>query len=181
MNYANIKTHDIANGPGVRVSLFVSGCTIHCPECFNKEAWDYEYGEEFTNDTLKYILEKLKPYYIKGFSVLGGEPLSPPNVEEVIRIVKKVRETYPEKPIWVYTGYPFEDCYVNPVLKPLWKLIDVLVDGSFEVQNKVIDLRFRGSTNQRIIDIQRTLKEGNVVLYDISDKPIEKLKTKYDL
>ena len=181
MHYANIKTHDIANGPGVRVSLFVSGCLIHCPECFNKEAWDYEYGEEFTRYTLKYILEKLKPHYIKGFSVLGGEPLSPPNVEEVIRIVKDVRTIYPEKSIWVYTGYPFEDCYENPVLKPLWELIDVLVDGPFQVTNKIIDLRFRGSTNQRVIDIKRTLTEGEIVLYDISDKEIEKPKTKYDL
>ena len=181
MHYANIKTHDIANGPGVRVSLFVSGCLIHCPECFNKEAWDYEYGEEFTRYTLKYILEKLKPHYIKGFSVLGGEPLSPPNVEEVIRIVKDVRTVYPEKSIWVYTGYPFEDCYENPVLKPLWELIDVLVDGPFQVTNKIIDLRFRGSTNQRVIDIKRTLTEGEIVLYDISDKEIEKPKMKYDL
>lgn len=181
MNYAEIKYNDIANGDGVRTSLFVSGCSHHCKGCFNEIAWDYNYGKEFTKDTMNDILKSLEPDYISGLSILGGEPLDPKNASTVATIILTVKRKYPEKTIWVYTGYKFEEAYdgfnkiitlprgsrkkyMNYILAPLG-LIDVLVDGKFEEDKKDISLKFKGSSNQRIIDIQKTLKQNKIALY----------------
>lgn len=172
MNYATIKPFDVANGPGVRVSLFVSGCSHHCPNCFNQVAWDYAYGEPYTADTEARILEALKPEYITGLSLLGGEPLDPRNQRTVCDLVLKVRAKFPEKSIWCYTGYTLEADLLSgktgelPVVKALLGAIDVLVDGRFVEAKKDLRLRFRGSSNQRLIDLPETLRTGETVLWD---------------
>lgn len=172
MHYATIKKCDVANGPGVRVSLFVSGCNHHCKGCFNAEAWDFNYGNEFTKKEEEEVLEALKPDYIKGLSLLGGEPLEPKNQEGLLPIVKKAKELYPDKPIWCYTGFKFDDQVMNEMsktnetTKELLKYIDYVVDGKFEEELKNPSLQFRGSSNQRIIDVKETLKENKVVLWD---------------
>ena len=171
MNYAKIKKHDISNGPGVRVSLYVSGCTHHCKNCFNPETWDFSFGEPFDQSAETEILEALEPPYIKGLSLLGGEPFEPQNRSELADFVKKVRERYPGKSVWCYTGYDYEkDLLTGRVGSPdsadeLLSLIDVLVDGEFIEEEKVIDLRFRGSENQRIIDVKKSLQADEVVLW----------------
>lgn len=171
MNYAKIKKHDIANGPGVRVSLYVSGCTHHCRNCFNPETWDFASGQPFDEAAEREILEALKPSYIRGLSLLGGEPFEPENRPALIELVKKVRETFPEKSVWCYTGYDYEkDILTGRVGSPessdeLLSLIDVLVDGEFVEEQKVIDLRFRGSLNQRIIDVRKSLAEDETVIW----------------
>lgn len=172
MNYATIKTHDVANGPGVRVSLFVSGCTHHCKNCFNSETWDFHYGQLFTEETVNQILEALKPNYIKGLSLLGGEPFEYVNQLGLLPLVRKVRFLYPEKNIWCYTGYDYEKdikCDMMnkwPATKELLSMIDVLVDGEFVEELKDLKLRFRGSSNQRIIDVKRSLSTGEVILWE---------------
>ncbi len=172
MNYATIKTHDIANGPGVRVSLFVSGCTHHCKNCFNSETWDFNYGQLFTENTLNKVIEALKPDYIKGLSLLGGEPFEYVNQRGILPLVRKVRFLYPEKDIWCYTGYDYEkDILCDmikkwPATKELLSMIDVLVDGEFVEDLKDLKLRFRGSSNQRIIDVKKSLAEEQVVLWE---------------
>jgi anaerobic ribonucleoside-triphosphate reductase activating protein len=172
MNYATIKTHDVANGPGVRVSLFVSGCTHHCKNCFNSETWDFHYGQLFTEETVNQILEALKPNYIKGLSLLGGEPFEYVNQLGLLPLVRKVRFLYPEKNIWCYTGYDYEKdikCDMMnkwPATKELLSMIDVLVDGEFVEELKDLKLRFRGSSNQRIIDVKRSLTAGEVILWE---------------
>ena len=153
MNYCEIKKYDIANGDGVRVSLFVSGCRNHCPGCFNPETWDFNYGDLYTEDVENEITEALKPEYISGLTVLGGDPLEPENIELVTELCKRVKELYPEKTIWVYTGYYFEDFKDREIMK----YIDILVDGPFEMDKKDISLRFRGSSNQRILNIKDIL------------------------
>ena len=153
MNYCEIKKYDIANGDGVRVSLFVSGCRNHCQGCFNPETWDFNYGDLYTEDVEKEITEALKPEYISGLTVLGGDPFEPENIEAVTALCKRVKELYPEKTIWVYTGYYFEDFKDREIMK----YIDVLVDGPFEMDKKDISLRFRGSSNQRILNIKDIL------------------------
>lgn len=169
MNYANIKLHDIANGPGVRVSLFVSGCTHHCKNCFNSETWDFNYGQLFTEDTINKIIEALKPDYIKGLSLLGGEPFEYVNQRGLLPLVRKVKFLYPEKDIWCYTGYDYENDILCdmiqkwPATKELLSMIDVLVDGKFIDELKDLKLRFRGSSNQRIIDVRQSLQTGTVV------------------
>ena len=171
MNYADIKRVDIANGEGVRVSLFVSGCRHHCKDCFNAEAWKFKYGKELTEETENKIMEELKPNHIAGLSLLGGEPLEPENQEEVLKIIKRVKNEYPEKNIWCYTGFKLDDDLLNGRFKDnkttqeILKNIDVLVDGKFEIENKDIKLRFRGSSNQRVINVPETLKEGKIVKY----------------
>ena len=171
MNYATIKTYDIANGPGVRVSLFVSGCSHHCPGCFNREAWDYNYGEPFTDEVISHILAALEPDYIQGLTLLGGEPLDPANQEDVWRLVRAVRERFPNKDVWCYTGYLWEKDVRGwmreacPRISELVSMLDVLVDGPFILEKKNISLLFRGSENQRLIDVQRTLDKGNVVIW----------------
>lgn len=169
MNYAAIKKTDVANGPGVRVSLFVSGCTHGCRGCFNRETWDFNYGEPYTQETEKELLEALKPSYIRGFSVLGGEPLEEANRFTVLELLKKVRECYPQKDIWCYTGYDYEKDLLawiaggrNEVAQ-LLSLIDVLVDGEFVEEKKNLRLAFRGSENQRLIDVPASLEQGRVI------------------
>lgn len=168
MNYAAIKKHDVANGPGVRVSLFVSGCTHACKGCFNREAWDFSYGQTFTEENLKEILDALSPSYIHGFSVLGGEPLEERNVACVSDVLQAVRSAYPEKDIWLYSGSVFEKD-ILPREKAgkmdILSYLDVLVDGPFVEEKKSLRLKFRGSENQRLIDVKRTLEAGEVVLW----------------
>lgn len=173
MNYATIKYHDVANGPGVRVSLFVSGCRRHCPGCFNQETWDFNFGEEFTVETENSILEALNHSYIKGLSLLGGEPLEIENQRGLIPLLRKVKARFPEKDIWCYSGSHFENEILgkllpnHPETKDFLSYIDVLVDGSFVEAEKSPKLRFRGSANQRIIKVQESLKTGETVLWDM--------------
>lgn len=164
MNYATIRKMDISNGPGVRVSLFVSGCTFKCPGCFNYQAWDFKYGNEFTDETVKFILDLCVSPEIKGISILGGEPLHPNNVATVENLLIKFREVYPDKTIWVWTGFNFEDISTLSILKQ----IDVLVDGRFKEELADWHLLYRGSSNQRVIDVKTTLKTGEIV--QISEK-----------
>ncbi len=169
MNYAVIKKNDIANGVGVRVSLFVSGCRHRCKNCFNSEAWDFKYGREFSDDTVNEIISALDHSYVRGLSILGGEPFEPENQSEVLRLVRTVREKLPEKDIWCYTGFLFEDLQSGTVGKhcaEILKHIDVLVDGKFVEELKNASLLFRGSSNQRIIDVQKSLDKKSVVLSD---------------
>lgn len=161
MNYAKIKPVDIANGVGVRVSLFVSGCPHHCRGCFNAETWDYDHGEPFTSGTVFDILHLLKPVWIRGLSLLGGEPLAPKNITQVQGLAKNVKARFPDKTIWCYTGYLWEEVKDQPIME----YIDVLVDGRFIEAEKDISLRFRGSRNQRIIDVRQSLASGEVVLW----------------
>lgn len=171
MNYATIKNCDIANGPGVRVSLFVSGCTHHCPGCFNEVAWDFEYGEPFTQKTIDLILNMLAPDYIKGLTLLGGEPFDPRNQPAILDLLRQVKAKYPEKSIWAFSGYLFDKEILAKKLGP-WEItseylsyLDVLVDGRFVQAKKDLSLRFRGSSNQRIIDVPASLAKGEVVLW----------------
>ncbi len=173
MNYATIKWTDIANGEGVRVSLFVSGCTHHCKNCFNQVAWDFSYGQPFDDETQDKIIEALGADYITGLSLLGGEPLEPQNQDDLFAFIKRVKETYPHKTIWCYTGYVLDEKKGVltekekniPCTKELISLFDVLVDGPYVDELKNIRLKFRGSENQRVIDVQKTLKSGKCVLY----------------
>jgi anaerobic ribonucleoside-triphosphate reductase activating protein len=169
MNYADIKNVDVANGRGVRVSLFVSGCTRHCPECFNKEAWDFNYGKPFTSAEEDYIMELLAPAQISGLSLLGGEPLEYSNMKGLLPLLRRVKTELPEKNIWCYTGNTFETDIMKNIYKK-WKeakeffsYIDVLVDGDFQIENKDLSIEFRGSNNQRILDLQESLKQGKGV------------------
>ena len=171
MNYSEIKNCDIANGPGVRVSLFVSGCTHHCEGCFNEMTWDFDYGNPFDEAVQKRILAYLEPGYIAGLTLLGGEPLEYVNWKGLLPFLKKVREEYPRKDIWCYTGYRFEedilDCFCSrwEDMKEFLSCIDVLVDGEFILARKDISLQFRGSGNQRIILVQESVREGETVLW----------------
>lgn len=161
MNYATIKEHDTANGTGVRVSLFVSGCTHHCKGCFNQVAWDFNYGEPFTAETEEKLIKLLDRPYIRGLSLLGGEPMEVSNQKVLLPFLKKVRERFGEtKDIWCYSGYTFEElldeksrCHSNDTI-PMLKLLDVLVDGEFKEELKDLKLKFRGSSNQRIIELK---------------------------
>lgn len=171
MNYATIKNCDIANGPGVRVSLFVSGCTHRCPGCFNEVAWDFEYGEPFTEQTIEMILDMLKPDYIKGLTLLGGEPFEPQNQPDIVKLLRRVRQTYPQKSIWAFSGYLFDRDILAGRLGPMettkeyLSYLDVLVDGPFIQAQKDLSLRFRGSRNQRLIDVPESLRRGETVLW----------------
>lgn len=172
MNYATIKSYDVANGPGVRVSLFVSGCTHHCKGCFNAEAWDFNYGDPYTVETEDQIMEYLKPWYIRGLSLLGGEPFEPANQAALLPLLRRVREAYPDKTIWCYTGYNYETDLLAGRLGP-WEItqemlsyIDVLVDGEFHIDEKDLSLRFKGSRNQRIIDVPASMESDSIVLWD---------------
>lgn len=172
MKYATIKEIDVANGPGIRVSLFVSGCTHHCKGCFNPETWNFNYGDDFTTEVEGRILEAMKPAYIKGFSLLGGEPFEPQNQEALLPFLRRVKAAYPDKTIWCYSGYDFEKDMLTGNLGP-WEvthemltLIDVLVDGEFVLEKKNPNLRFRGSENQRVIRVADSLNSDTVVLWD---------------
>ena len=172
MNYAVIKKFDIANGPGVRVSLFVSGCRHKCKNCFNSEAWDFDYGNLFTEDTVNEILEALSKDYIEGFSLLGGEPFEPENQSGIYTLLKAIKEKLPNKTVWCYTGFDYDKQLLKGLvgergltLKCL-ELIDVLVDRKFVEELKSPALLFRGSSNQRIIDVKRSLLENKTIWLD---------------
>ena len=171
MHYGTIKLNDIANGEGIRVSLFVSGCTNHCKECFNPETWNFEYGKPFTEETENYILDNLKSDFVNGLTLLGGEPMEPRNQAVLLPFVKKVKSIYPNKTIWLYSGFRLEDELLKEGAYPncehtleLLKHVDILVDGRFDRDLKDIRLNFRGSRNQRIIDVQQSLKQGKTIL-----------------
>lgn len=172
MNYGTIKKYDIANGPGVRVSLFVSGCTHHCPGCFNSETWDFNYGHPFDSEVMNEILEALEPPHIRGFSLLGGEPFEHVNQQALLPLLKEIKRRFPSKDIWCYTGYDFEQDILDVMYKTwqetpeILSCIDILVDGEFVETKKDLSLRFRGSSNQRIIRVADSLKENKIVLWD---------------
>lgn len=174
MNYATIKKYDVANGPGVRVSLFVSGCTHHCPGCFNPETWDFNYGNPFDSEVINEILEALEPSYIRGFTLLGGEPFEYRNQQGVLPLLKEIKARFPNKDIWCFTGYDLEKDILSDMTKKwpetieMLSYIDVLVDGEFVEAKKNLSLRFRGSSNQRLIKVQESLKENRVILWDDS-------------
>lgn len=180
MKYAKIKKCDVANGPGVRVSLFVSGCNHHCKNCFNREAWDFNYGEDFTENEQNEIIEDLKPEYITGLTLLGGEPFEIINQEGLVPLVKKVKQTYPDKKIWCYTGFTFDKQILGEMIekenrqttKEMLDNIDYIVDGRFVEELKNPSLRFRGSSNQRIIDVKKSLAKNELVLWDGLNKDI---------
>ena len=178
MNYAEIKNCDIANGPGVRVSLFVSGCTHHCKISFNQVAWDFEYGSPFTEEVEDRIIGLLRPEYIRGLTLLGGEPMEYANQERLLPFVKRVKQELPAKDIWCFSGYLFDQeildkmCVEQEVTRELLRYLDVLVDGRFVEELKDITLRFRGSSNQRLIDVPASLREGRVVLWQDQDKKL---------
>ena len=168
MNYATIKNCDIANGPGVRVSLFVSGCTHRCPGCFNEVAWDFDYGEPFTEEVMDSILEMLRPSYIRGLTLLGGEPFEPQNQGPVVELLRRIKATMPEKSIWAFSGYLFDKDILSGRLgdcSEYLSYLDVLVDGPFVEAKKNLSLRFRGSENQRLIDVPASLAAGGIVLW----------------
>lgn len=172
MNYATIKPVDIANGPGVRVSLFVSGCTHHCKDCFNAEAWDFGYGQPFTEETQEALLQHLDHDYIEGLTLLGGEPMEPSNQEGLLPLIRRVRERFPNKTIWCYTGYDFEKDILGRMIpeseisRELVGLFDVMVDGRFEAELRNLSLQFRGSENQRILDVKKSLEAGKAVWHE---------------
>ena len=178
MNYGEIKNYDIANGEGVRVSLFVSGCTHHCKNCFNPETWSFEYGKPFTKETEDYIIECLSPDYIDGLSLLGGEPFEPQNQEVLLPFLRRVKNELPNKNIWCYTGYLFDRELLSEsrarceFTDEMLSLIDVLVDGEFVQDLYDISLAFRGSSNQRIIDVQKSLETGEVKLHNLMSRNI---------
>lgn len=172
MNYATIKYCDIANGEGVRTSLFVSGCRHHCKECFNQVAWAFDYGEEFTKDTEDKIISSLTPSYIRGLTLLGGEPMETENQKPLYDFLQRVRKEVPEKDIWIYSGFTFEELTgkkdsraFTPISEEILKLCDVLVDGRFVLEEKDISLQFRGSRNQRIIDLKATMEKGEIIIW----------------
>ena len=162
MNYTLMRSMDIANGEGIGTALFVSGCPFHCEGCFNPETWDYRYGKEFTQKTLNSLIEATDKPYISRVSILGGEPLAPANLGTVSLIIESLKKHFPEKRIWVYSGYTYESLNENQ-LRAISKA-DILVDGQFMKEKRDLNLKFRGSSNQRIIDIQKTIKESKLIL-----------------
>ena len=168
MNYCTIKTCDIANGEGVRTSLFVSGCTNHCEECFQPQTWDFEYGELFTKEVADKIIESIKPFYVNGLTLLGGEPFEPQNQGAIVELLRRVKQELPEKSIWAFSGYLFDQDIISGRLgdtSEYLSYLDVLVDGPFVEAKKNLSLRFRGSENQRLIDVQKSLAAGEVILW----------------
>ena len=184
MNYAEIKKNDIANGEGVRISLFVSGCTHRCKGCFNEQAWDFAFGKPFDEGVIESILKMLEPDFVKGLSLLGGEPFEKVNQRALVPFLKRVKEKYPQKNIWCYTGYLFDEELLKEsrarceVTDEMLNMIDILVDGEFVMDKKNISLLFRGSENQRIIDVKRSLNENKVVLWEGLKREAERKKIK---
>ena len=169
MNYAEIKNCDIANGPGVRVSLFVSGCTHKCKGCFNQIAWDFNYGKPFTQETIDKIITMLKPAHIRGLTLLGGEPFEPQIQGAVVELLRQIKQQLPEKSIWAFSGYLFDRDILSGRLgdtSEYLSYLDVLVDGPFVEAKKNLSLRFRGSENQRLIDVKKSLASGEVILWE---------------
>jgi len=176
MNYGNIKNCDIADGVGVRVTIFVSGCTHHCRGCFQPQTWDFDYGQPYTAQTEDLLISMLEPGYIDGLTFLGGEPFEPENQIALMKLARRAKQEYPEKNIWCYTGYTFETDLLDPASQSrarcettdeMLKYIDVLVDGEFMEEKRNLALAFRGSENQRVIDVQASLKEGKTVLLQL--------------
>jgi anaerobic ribonucleoside-triphosphate reductase activating protein len=176
MNYAEIKTTDIANGVGIRTSLFVSGCTHHCKGCFNEETWDFNFGKPFTKEVEDEIIESLRPDFVRGLTILGGEPMEVVNQKALRPFIERVKNELPDKNIWIYSGYVWEElndknnkrCHSEDT-EAILSMIDTLVDGEFVIDLKNISLKFRGSSNQRIIKVQDTLKEGKIVLSELNN------------
>lgn len=171
MNYANIKKRDIANGTGVRVTLFVSGCTHHCKGCFQPETWDFAYGRPFTQETEDELLEALSPTFINGLTLLGGEPFEPENQRALLPFLRRVRSAYPDKTIWAFSGYTWEELTGQSRARceatgALLSLVDVLVDGEFVEALRDISLRFRGSSNQRLLDVPASLAAGRPIPWE---------------
>lgn len=172
MNYASIKKMDVANGPGVRMSVFVSGCRHYCKNCFNQEAWDFEYGEPFTEKNIEEIVDYVSGDYIAGVTLLGGEPLEPENQKGLLPLLRRIREICPKKSVWCYTGYDFERDILGRMINEIeeteefFSYIDVLVDGEYMEELHKPSLRFKGSSNQRIIMVQESLEQKEVVLWD---------------
>ena len=172
MKYAKIRKTDISNGPGIRVSIFVQGCSFHCKGCFNQDTWDFNGGKEFTDEIFDKLIELCKSEHIQGLSILGGEPLHKNNIDTVLEIVKRFRKECPNKDIWLWTGFEINPLINDLILKyddvrnylELIKNIDVVVDGQFELDKADPNLKYRGSSNQRVIDIKETLKTGNIIL-----------------
>lgn len=187
MNYADIKTVDIQDGTGIRVSIYVSGCHFHCKGCHNKEAWDFNYGKKFDETTINYIINAMDHEYISGLSILGGEPMELANQQALVGLVKKVKEIYPQKTIWCYTGYKFKEDLLEKMYKEysytkeLLNNIDIIVDGEFIEEKKLVDLKFRGSTNQKKIDVKASLKIGRIVELKFGDEErYENIKKKQE-
>lgn len=180
MHYSTIKDCDIANGIGVRITLFVSGCTNHCKNCFQPQTWDFDFGEPFTEETEEKLLEMLKPDYINGLTLLGGEPMEPQNQRALVPFLKRVREAYPNKNVWCFTGFTYEVLKTDgshprcEVTDEMLSLIDVLVDGRYVDELKDLTLQFRGSSNQRLIDMVKTRKNGEVTLLPNNDRTLAK-------
>lgn len=171
MNYGAIKKCDIANGVGVRTVLFVSGCTHHCKGCFQPETWNFDYGERYTKETEDEIIESLRPDYVDGITPLGGEPFEPENQRELVKLLRRIKKELPQKTVWSFSGYTYEELTgdsraVCEVTNEMLSMLDVLVDGEFVEAKRNISLRFRGSENQRLIDMNKTRKEGKIVLWD---------------
>lgn len=171
MNYGAIKKCDIANGVGVRTVLFVSGCTHHCKGCFQPETWSFDYGERYTKETEDEIIESLKPDYVDGITLLGGEPFEPENQRELVKLLRRIKKELPKKTVWSFSGYTYEELTgdsraVCEVTNEMLSMLDVLVDGEFIEAKRNISLRFRGSENQRLIDMNKTRKAGKIVLWD---------------
>lgn len=180
MHYSTIKDCDIANGIGVRITLFVSGCTNHCKNCFQPQTWNFDFGEPFTEETEEKLLEMLKPDYINGLTLLGGEPMEPQNQRALVPFLKRVREAYPNKNIWCFTGFTYEVLKTDgshprcEVTDEMLSLIDVLVDGRYVDELKDLTLQFRGSSNQRLIDMVKTRENGEVTLLPNNDRKLAK-------
>ncbi len=171
MNYGAIKKCDIANGVGVRTVLFVSGCTHHCKGCFQPDTWNFDYGERYTKETEDEIIESLRPDYVDGITLLGGEPFEPENQRELVKLLRRIKKELPQKTVWSFSGYTYEELTgdsraVCEVTNEMLSMLDVLVDGEFVEAKRNISLRFRGSENQRLIDMNKTRKEGKIVLWD---------------
>lgn len=188
MYYGNIKNCDIADGEGVRVSLFVSGCTHHCKECFNPETWSFTYGKEYTKETEDEIISLLSPDFICGLTLLGGEPMEPQNQTALLPLLRRVRELYPKKDIWCYSGYTLDQDLLPgcesrarcEVTDEMLSYIDVLIDGEFHIEERNLSLRFRGSENQRIIDMNKTRETGEIVLWGSQNDDVRlKMKSNY--
>ena len=182
MNYGQIYYSDVANGIGCRTALFVSGCTHHCKGCFNEVTWDFNYGQKYTKEVEDEIIESLKPDYINGLTILGGEPMEIVNQKEIRPLLERVKKEVPKATIWIYSGYTWEEltdtenkrCHGEDT-DSILSMIDILVDGKFESDKRNLMLRFRGSSNQRVIDVKETLKTGDVVLSEYNDRDTSRL------
>ena len=162
MHYNKIRKMDIANGPGIRVSIFMQGCTFHCKNCFNSETWDFAGGKEFSDDTINKVLELCSEAHIVGLSILGGEPMHPKNIDGTTKLAKAFKERYPDKSLWIWSGFLFDKDLMD---KEVLNYVDVLVDGQYKDELHDFRLKWRGSSNQRVIDVKKSLKNKKIILY----------------